>query len=373
MHLFLHLALAGGDGVEAGSERAQQAQQLFGCERGWEAFEHIHHLGAGHQGVDLGLVTGQIFEGCVVRDLCQAGDKAAVQAGQLQLAAEHLAQAAASGGLVAGEMSQRQDLTDQVGIVVKPDAQRIPRLIVDAGLFEADLDVADILGRVATGDLLVDREPGREGVLLAVLAVADRLLYRVGHAAAGRAGREGGGDGVERLFAPCLGGILIIHVQAGEFMHPVGAGLGQQAVKVLAGLAEKFIGAVTQSQHGELEPFQLADLALLELLVQIDRALRRFTLPVSAHYHQQVGLFLELLGFVVRHGGEGYRQATGLGLRLDGTGHALGVAGLGAVENGQIAAGGCGGCPGHGRLAARLGETVEITAHPGKLLGVEGR
>ncbi len=86
-----------------------------------------------------------------------------------------------------------------------------------------------------------------------------------------------------------------------------------------------------------------------------------------------MGLFLELLGFVVRHGGEGHRQATGLGLRLDGAGHALGVAGLGAVENGQIAAGGSGGCAGHGRLAARLGETVEITADPGQLLGVEGR
>ncbi len=303
VHLLFHLALAGGDGVEAWGERAQQAQQLFGSEHGREAFQHIYHLGRGHQRVDLGLVASQIFQCRVARDLGKTGDEAAVQTGQLQLAAEHFAQTAAGGGLVAGELGQRQHLIHQCGVVVKPDAEGIARLVADAGLFKADLDVTDILGRVATGDLLIDRESGREGVLLAVLAVADRLLYRAGHAAAGRTGGEGGGDGIERLLAPRLGGILIIHVQAGELMHPIGASLGQQAVKVLAGLAEKFIGAITQPQHGELEPFQLADLALLELLEQIDGALRRFTLPVSAHYHQQVGLFLELLGFVVRHGG----------------------------------------------------------------------
>jgi hypothetical protein len=57
-------------------------------------------------------------------------------------------------------------------------------------------------------------------------------------------------------------------------MDALGPGLGEETVKVLAGLAEELIGAVTQPQHGKLEPFQLADLALLELLEQIDGALR---------------------------------------------------------------------------------------------------
>ena len=156
-------------------------------------------------------------------------------------------------------------------------------------------------------------------------------------------------------------------------MDALGPRFGEETIEILAGLAEELIGAVTQPQHGKLEPFQLADLALLELLEQIDGALGGLPLPVSAHYHQQVALFLELLGFVVRHGGEGHRQAAGLGLGLDGAGHALGIPGLGAVENGQAAAGSrdfCT-CARHG-LDARLGEAVEITADPGQLLGIEG-
>lgn len=52
-----------------------------------------------------------------------------------------------------------------------------------------------------------------------------------------------------------------------------------------------------------------------------------------------MALFLELLGFVVRHRGQGHRQTVGLRLSLDGAGDTLGVAGLGAVENGQAATG----------------------------------
>ena len=49
------------------------------------------------------------------------------------------------------------------------------------------------------------------------------------------------------------------------------------------------------------------------------------------------------------------------------------IAGLGAVENGQAAAGCCHGTRSRHWLAAGLGETVEIAAHPDQLLGIEGR
>ena len=75
VHLFFHLALGGGDGVEAGV-RGAAVDQLIGTQGSREAFQYVHHLGAGHQGVDLGLVTGQIFERRVVRDLGEASDQA---------------------------------------------------------------------------------------------------------------------------------------------------------------------------------------------------------------------------------------------------------------------------------------------------------
>ena len=277
------------------------------------------------------------------------------------------------GGLVTGQTGQGQHFPHEIGVVVKPDAERIPRLIGDAGLFQVDLDVTDVLGGVAAGDLLVDGEPCREGVLLVILAVADGRLHGACHAGTGTARGEGRGNGLDRLLAPGHGGVLVVHVQARELINTLGPGLGQEVVEILAGLAEEFVGAVTQAQYGELEAVQLANLALLELLEQIDRALRRLTLSVSAHDHQQVGLFLELLGLVVRHGDKGHRQAAGLGLCLDGAGHALGIAGLGSVEDGEAAAGGRGlGAAGRNGLDAGLGEAVEITADPGQLLGIEG-
>ena len=170
-----------------------------------------------------------------------------------------------------------------------------------------------------------------------------------------------------------LGCILIIHIEASELINALGPCFGEEVVKIFAGLAEKFVGAVTQPQHRELEAVQLAKLAFFKLLEQIDGALRRFTLPVSAHYHQQVALFLELLGFVVGHRRKGDGEAAGLGLRLDGSGDPFGVACLGAVENGQAAAGRSHGGAGSNVLVTALGEAVEISAHPGQLLGIEGR
>ncbi len=224
-----------------------------------------------------------------------------MQPGQFEVTGQGCTQGAVGRGFIAGEAGQGQYFTNQFSIVVEPDAEGIPRLVAEARLFKVDLDVADILGGIPAGDLLLDRQAGREGVLLAELTVANSLLHRAGHAAAGRTGREGRSDGIECLFAPALGGILIIHIEAGEFVNALGPRFGEEVVKIFAGLAEKFVGAVTQPQHGELEALEFAYLALLQLVVEVDGALRRLTLPVSAHYHQQVALFLELLGFVVCH------------------------------------------------------------------------
>ncbi|MNP26009.1 hypothetical protein D3C76_1188400 [compost metagenome] len=156
VHLLFHLALGGGDGVEARGERAQQRDELFGAESGGEALEHIHHLGRGDQGIDLGLVPRQILQGGVARDVGQAGDEAAVQPGQLEMLGQRGAQRALGGGFIAIEAGQGQHLAHQRGIVVEPDPEGIPRLVADAGLRQVDLDVTDVLGRVAAGDLLVE-------------------------------------------------------------------------------------------------------------------------------------------------------------------------------------------------------------------------
>lgn len=137
-----------------------------------------------------------------------------MQPGQFVVTGQRLAQAAMGGGLVTGQTGQGQHFPHEIGVVVEPDAERIPRLIGDAGLFQVDLDVTDVLGGVAAGDLLVHRESGGEGVLFVVLTVADGCLYRARYAGSRDAGREGGGDCRNGLFAPGLGGILIIHIEA---------------------------------------------------------------------------------------------------------------------------------------------------------------
>ncbi|MNC34553.1 hypothetical protein D3C75_829900 [compost metagenome] len=222
VHLFLHLALGGGDGVEARGQRAQQFDKLIRAQGGGEALEHIHHLGAGHQGVDLGLVAGQILERRIARYVSESCDKAAVQAGQLEVAGQGRAQGALCGGFIAGEAGQGQYFAHQIGVIVEPDAEGITRLISDAGLFQVDLDVADVLGGVAAGDLLIDRQAGREGVLLVILAVADGLLHRTRYAGGRGPCGQGGGDGIDCLLAPGLGRVLIVHVQAREFMNALG-------------------------------------------------------------------------------------------------------------------------------------------------------
>ena len=147
-----------------------------------------------------------------------------MQAGQLEVAGQGRAQRALGGGFIAGEAGQGQHFPHEIGVVVEPDAQRIPWLISDAGLFQVDLDMADILGGVTAGDLLIDREPCREGVLLVILAMADGLLHRARYAGCRGPGREGGGDGIDCLFAPGTGRFLVVHVQAREFMNALGPG-----------------------------------------------------------------------------------------------------------------------------------------------------
>ena len=229
-----------------------------------------------------------------------------MQPGQFEVTDQCGAQGALGCGFITREAGQGQHFAHQFGVIVEPDTEGIPRLIGEAGVGQIDLDMADILGGISASDLLIDRQAGREGVLLAVLAVANRLLHRAGYAA-GSTDRERRCNGIECLFAPALGCILIIHIEAGELINALGPCFGEEVVKIFAGLAEKFVGAVTQPQYRELEAVQLANLAFFKLLEQIDGALRRFTLPVSAHYHQQMALFLELFGFVVGHRRKGDR------------------------------------------------------------------
>ena len=76
VHLFFHLALGGGDGVEAGVRGAAVRSVDRHSREAGKRFSTSTTWALATRGVDLGLVTGQIFERRVVRDLGEASDQA---------------------------------------------------------------------------------------------------------------------------------------------------------------------------------------------------------------------------------------------------------------------------------------------------------
>ncbi len=89
----------------------------------------------------------------------QTRDKAGMQTGQFELTDQRITQCHGFTGngnrFITRQASQRQDLGHDCGIVIKPDTQRITRLVGNPRTFQTDFKMADILGGIATRNLLV--------------------------------------------------------------------------------------------------------------------------------------------------------------------------------------------------------------------------
>ena len=166
---------------------------------------------------------------------------------------------------------------------------------------------------------------------------------------------------------PFAGGFEI-HV-AVDPLGDAGAAEGRQTlIDAPPGLAELRIGAVAQRQHGEAGLFETRRVLGHQGFVEIDGALRRVALAPGGGDHQQVLGRSGLGGRDIGHVQHLRREAEPGGNLADLAGQRLGIARLGAEQDGQRRPFGrrCsrgGGRTGGGRLQPR-----QIAGQPGALL-----
>ena len=212
VHFLAHFFGRGGDGVEARGERAQQAGELLGGERGGVLRHDTGNRVGGGVG---GSVGGGLLQLGIAGDFGVAlhelrgvqADFPIVQQGF----AHGFAPPARIHRLVALERDGGEDFVHDGGVVFKPYAQRVARAVLQAGAGEVDFDVAHVFFRIAAGDFLAGEQGGGEGVGFVV----------------GRCGRGGGGAArsVARTGCSCGGrGGQTAH-QRHDFVQP-GGGFG---------------------------------------------------------------------------------------------------------------------------------------------------
>ena len=92
--------------------------------------------------------------------------------------------------------------------------------------------------------------------------------------------RDAGFQHLNDARAPFGGGGLVFHISVYAIQQALGAQLRQPAVKVFTGLAEEFIGGITEAEHGKGRALQLWRFFREQELVQRDGFFRRLTFPL---------------------------------------------------------------------------------------------
>ena len=77
--------------------------------------------------------------------------------------------------------------------------------------------------------------------------------------------------------APFGSGGLILHISVNAIQQAFTAQLGQLVIKILAGLAEEFIGGIAEAKHGKCRIGQLGRFLREQELMQCDGFFRRLT------------------------------------------------------------------------------------------------
>ena len=151
VHFFADFFRRGGDGVEARRQRAQQRQQLFAADSCRVAGDDGVYRRGGGEGGGAGRGDGAIQHG-VLRERGVALDEAGGVLRDFALMDEDVAQWLARDGRRAVQFEGGEDAINTRRVVFAPDAERVARLVVEAGAGEVQLDVAHVFRGMAPGD-----------------------------------------------------------------------------------------------------------------------------------------------------------------------------------------------------------------------------
>jgi hypothetical protein len=225
---------------------------------------------------------------------------------------------------------------DQRRRVARPHPERIAGLVVQAGVLERQLEVADVAAAARSGDALRRQDRGRERRL-----ARGRRRRRRLHAQRGDGGQRPGRvlrrilQRGQRLRPPGRGDGVDVQVGVAARQQPARAELVQARIERLAHRAEPWIARIAQAQHRVVELLQPRRAPSHEELVQPARVVRRIAVALGADHQREVALVLQFAHRI----GVGAQQADRqpglprIGFQLRG--HAPGVAGLAAVDDGQ--------------------------------------
>ena len=207
MHFAFVLRLRRGDGVQARRQRAQQADQLFGAQIRRRLTHHVDDRRVVRIALQRGFIRQQADQRFVARQRGVFIDDRRGVLRQFEMAAQRLRQRQGLpfhlDRLVAFQPQQLHQFVHQRRIVVEPYAERIARLIAQAGVAQIDLDMAHVFIRRAAGNFLIDRQLGGERLFLAVRAAVDQIDRAAGqHARRGAFRRRARLQHRYHLFTP---------------------------------------------------------------------------------------------------------------------------------------------------------------------------
>ncbi len=165
---------------------------------------------------------------------------------------------------------------------------------------------------------------------------------------------------------------LVVEVALDPGCHPRGAQGRKAFVESAAGGAEIDVAGITQRQHREADAIQLRRVLSHECLVERGGALRRVALAPGAGEHQEVLVLGEIGGRDVGHVEQLGVEALLAGRLLGRGRQLLGIAGFGAVEQGERHFG-LGRCRRAWRRTGRREIAGQKARQPLALLGAGGR
>ena len=177
----------------------------------------------------------------------------------------------------ARQPQQLHQLFHQSRIVLVPDAQRIARLIAQAGVAEVDFNMAHVFFRIAASDFLIHRQRRGQRRFFAIGAGVDLVHRPAGEQLRRRSGRRARFQYLNHPSAPFGGGGLILDIRVNAVEQAFAAQFGQLVVKIFAGLAEEFIGGIAEAKHGKCRIGQLGRFLREQELMQCDGFFRRLT------------------------------------------------------------------------------------------------
>ena len=340
VHFLAHRLRAGGNRIQPRRQRSQRGQQGLGPPARRVAAQQVDRLVVGQHGGELHRLFRLQQPGqCIVATGGrQRGDEAAMQPGDLALAIQPLPQrqrAALVGHLLrAVQLQNLQPLPDQHRRVARPYAQRIAGLVMQAGAFQRQLDMAHVARAVAPRDALVGQHAGGERPLAGIRIAAWHGVQR-GHPRRRADLLQQFAGPIQHPLRPRRGHRLDLHVRLAECAEAGGAQLGQPRIEPAPDRAELRVAGIAQAQHGELQRRQLRRTLAGDELEQAACIVRRLAIALGADHQQQVTLLRQLALRVGIGTQQPHRQAGRLAATGQLPGDALRVAGLAAVDDAQ--------------------------------------